>query len=98
MNNERDMYPYCPSCLSTANGVADGIVITVEHDDAAVQRNDDDGVRSAVDINSVGENTDNSDVFTGVAGVGKDDGRRPPNEGDGMTIRGQRRCGGPTAA
>lgn len=47
---------------ATANGVGDGIVITVEHDDAAVQR-DDDGVTSVVDIDSVGENADNSDVF-----------------------------------
>jgi hypothetical protein len=81
----------------TANGVGDGIVITVEHDDAAVQR-DDDGVTSAVDVDSVGENANNSDIIAGAASVGKDDGRRTPNEGDGMTIRGRRRCGGPTAA
>ncbi len=73
---------------ATANGVGDGIVITVEYDDTAVQR-DDDGVTSVVDVDSVEENTDNSDVFAGAAGEGKEDGRRTPNEGDGMTICGR---------
>ncbi len=55
----------------------------VEHDNAAVQR-DDDGITSAVDINSVGKNPDNSDIIASVAGVGKDDGRQTPNAGDGQ--------------
>lgn len=46
----------------------------MEYDDMAVQH-DNDGVTSVVDVDSVEENADNSDVFAGAAGEGKEDGR-----------------------